>query len=396
MNIIETHDLCKQYGNALRVAHLDLDVPEGSVYGFLGPNGAGKSTTLKMILGLVRPTAGSIQVLGQNMDRANRLSVLRQVGSLIESPSYYGHLTGEENLRIVQTLRGVPEKNIREVLQIVRLDGQRGKKVAHYSLGMKQRLGLALALSLSSFTRFSAACAGVREDTLRLHILANSDSEADQELKLAVRDAILQAEGGMFAAERTKEGALRAAGADLEAIRAVAQRTVRARGYSYPVAVRLENMYFSTREYDGFTLPAGRYDAVRVEIGAHAGKNWFCVLFPPMCVPAATSDGGQDMSAYSGAEQQAVCSSYKVGFAAVEWLEGLKESLSGQGVRTLAEADGQAEQDDEAQEEPDGAEQDARRADKKETASRAGTEHSGGRTVTTADRTQAQAARTAD
>ena len=146
MNIIETHDLCKQYGNALRVAHLDLDVPEGSVYGFLGPNGAGKSTTLKMILGLVRPTAGDIRVLGKKMDGGNRLAVLRQVGSLIESPSYYGHLTGEENLRIVQTLRSVPEKNIREVLQIVRLDGQRGKRVAHYSLGMKQRLGLAAAL----------------------------------------------------------------------------------------------------------------------------------------------------------------------------------------------------------------------------------------------------------
>ena len=146
MNIIETNDLCKQYGNALRVAHLDLDVTEGSVYGFLGPNGAGKSTTLKMILGLVRPTAGDIRVLGKKMDGGNRLAVLRQVGSLIESPSYYGHLTGEENLRIVQTLRGVPEKNIREVLQIVRLDGQRGKRVAHYSLGMKQRLGLAAAL----------------------------------------------------------------------------------------------------------------------------------------------------------------------------------------------------------------------------------------------------------
>ena len=146
MNIIETHDLCKQYGNALRVAHLDLNVPEGSVYGFLGPNGAGKSTTLKMILGLVRPTAGDIRVLGKKMDGGNRLAVLRQVGSLIESPSYYSHLTGEENLRIVQTLRGVPEKNIREVLQIVRLDGQRGKRVAHYSLGMKQRLGLAAAL----------------------------------------------------------------------------------------------------------------------------------------------------------------------------------------------------------------------------------------------------------
>lgn len=146
MNIIETHDLCKQYGNTLRVAHLDLNVPEGSVYGFLGPNGAGKSTTLKMILGLVQPTAGSIRVLGKQMNRTTRLAVLRQVGSLIESPSYYGHLTGEENLRIVQTLRGVPEKSIREVLQIVRLDGQRSKKVAHYSLGMKQRLGLAAAL----------------------------------------------------------------------------------------------------------------------------------------------------------------------------------------------------------------------------------------------------------
>lgn len=146
MNIIQTHDLCKQYGNALRVSHLNLNVPEGSIYGFLGPNGAGKSTTLKMILGLVRPTAGSIRVLEKDMDSGNRLSVLRQVGSLIESPSYYGHLTGEENLRIVQTLRGIPEKNIQEVLQIVRLDGQREKKVAHYSLGMKQRLGLAAAL----------------------------------------------------------------------------------------------------------------------------------------------------------------------------------------------------------------------------------------------------------
>ena len=146
MNIIETDNLCKQYGAALRVAHLDMRVPEGSVYGFLGPNGAGKSTTLKMLLGLVRPTEGSIRMLGKSMDRTNRLAILRQVGSLIESPSYYGHLTGEENLRVVQTLRDVPEKDIREVLEIVRLDDQRGKKVAHYSLGMKQRLGLAAAL----------------------------------------------------------------------------------------------------------------------------------------------------------------------------------------------------------------------------------------------------------
>ena len=92
------------------------------------------------------PTAGEITVFGKPVNPRNRIAILKQVGSLIESPSYYGHLTGEENLRIVQTLRGAPEKDIKEVLFIVRLDGQKGKQVAHYSLGMKQRLGLAAAL----------------------------------------------------------------------------------------------------------------------------------------------------------------------------------------------------------------------------------------------------------
>ena len=146
MNIVETRGLCKQYGQAMRVKQLNLSVPEGAVYGFLGPNGAGKSTTLKMVLGLARPTAGEITVFGKPVNSRNRIAILKQVGSLIESPSYYGHLTGEENLRIVQTLRGAPERDIKEVLSIVRLDGQKGKQVAHYSLGMKQRLGLAAAL----------------------------------------------------------------------------------------------------------------------------------------------------------------------------------------------------------------------------------------------------------
>ena len=146
MAIIETRNLCKRYGTAMRVVNLDLRVPEGSVYGFLGPNGAGKSTTLKMLLGLVRPTQGQIQLFGRPMDRHSRVQILSQVGSLIESPSYYGHLTGEENLRILQTLRGLPAENIRQVLQIVRLEGQGKKKTAHYSLGMKQRLGIAGAL----------------------------------------------------------------------------------------------------------------------------------------------------------------------------------------------------------------------------------------------------------
>lgn len=206
-------------------------------------------------------------------------------------------------------------------------------------------LGLILALTLSGLGQFSAACADVRADTLRLHILANSDSEADQALKLKVRDAILEQESASFAAAQTKAGALDAAQADLDAIRAVAERTVREAGYDYPVAVRLENMYFSTREYDGFTLPAGRYDAVRVEIGAHAGKNWFCVLFPPMCVPAACDDGGQT-AAYTDAQERTVRSGYTLGFAAVEWLEELRESLSGaqreQAVTTAGHTQAQA------------------------------------------------------
>ena len=105
-DIVQTRGLCKQYGKVLRVNRLDLKVPEGAIYGFLGPNGAGKSTTLKMILGLVHPTAGSISVFGKEVNGHNRLDMLKQVGSLIESPSYYGHLTGEENLKVVQTLRG--------------------------------------------------------------------------------------------------------------------------------------------------------------------------------------------------------------------------------------------------------------------------------------------------
>ena len=145
-NLIQTKGLCKRYGSAMRVKDLCMAVPEGSIYGFLGPNGAGKSTTLKMILGLTHPTSGEIDVFGKRMNEKNRLDILKDIGSLIESPSYYGHLTGEENLRILQTLRNVPEDNIREALDIVRLTSQKDKKVAHYSLGMKQRLGLAAAL----------------------------------------------------------------------------------------------------------------------------------------------------------------------------------------------------------------------------------------------------------
>ena len=145
-NIITTNNLSKKYKDVYRVKDLDLKVPENSVYGFLGPNGAGKSTTLKMILGLVNKSSGDITIFNKQVNDKNRLEILKNVGSLIESPSYYGHLTGKENLKIVQTLRGIPEKNIDKVLKIVRLEKNKDKKVKEYSLGMKQRLGIAAAL----------------------------------------------------------------------------------------------------------------------------------------------------------------------------------------------------------------------------------------------------------
>lgn len=144
--VVKTYDLTKKYGENIVVNNLDMEVREGTIYGFLGPNGAGKSTTLKMLLGLVHQTKGEIDIFGKRFNSKNRIEILKDVGSLIESPSYYGHLTARENLKIFAAMLGLPDKNIDEVLKIVRLDKQKNKKTSAYSLGMKQRLGLASAL----------------------------------------------------------------------------------------------------------------------------------------------------------------------------------------------------------------------------------------------------------
>ena len=144
--VIETKALCKQYGPHTAVDHVELHVPQGCVYGFIGPNGAGKSTTMKMLLGLIHPTAGRVRLLGQELTEKSRLPLLRQTGSLIESPAGYLHLTAQENLEIVADLKGVPHKDIGRVLDIVHLTQERNRRVGQYSLGMKQRLGIAMAL----------------------------------------------------------------------------------------------------------------------------------------------------------------------------------------------------------------------------------------------------------
>lgn len=145
-NMIETKDLCKTYGNRTAVDHLNLCVPRGCVYGFIGPNGAGKSTSMKMLLGLVHPTSGSVRLMGQEVTEQNRIRLLRHTGSLIESPSGYLHLTAQENLQIIADLKDVKHTEIERVLEVVHLTQDKDKKVGQYSLGMKQRLGIAMAL----------------------------------------------------------------------------------------------------------------------------------------------------------------------------------------------------------------------------------------------------------
>ena len=143
--VVTTDGLTKTYGDFHAVDHLNLRVPRGGIYGFLGPNGAGKSTTMKLLLGLTRPTSGSMSVLGHPVSPRSPLPA-GAIGSLIEGPSYYPRLTGPENLAMVADYLGLPRVRVQHALATVALTGQDEKLVKDYSLGMKQRLGLAMAL----------------------------------------------------------------------------------------------------------------------------------------------------------------------------------------------------------------------------------------------------------
>lgn len=143
--IVETHGLTKKFKSKIVVRNVDLHIKKGEIYGFLGPNGAGKTTTIRMLLGLSKPTKGSIHLFGKDMTK-ERLLVLKRVGSLVESPSYYGHLTAYENLETLRILLDAPKSRIDKVLSIVRLSDEATRPVKDFSLGMKQRLGIAAAL----------------------------------------------------------------------------------------------------------------------------------------------------------------------------------------------------------------------------------------------------------
>ncbi len=143
--MITTEQLTKKYKNFVSVNNVSLHIRKGSIYGFLGPNGAGKSTTMKMLLGLTAPTKGSFAIDGRHFPE-DRITILKGVGSFIESPSFYANLTGRENLDIIRRILGLPGDSVDDALELVGLEEFGGRLAKKYSLGMKQRLGLAGAL----------------------------------------------------------------------------------------------------------------------------------------------------------------------------------------------------------------------------------------------------------
>jgi lantibiotic transport system ATP-binding protein len=143
--VIYLDDVWKSYGNVRAVRGIRLSVPQQSVYGFLGPNGAGKTTTIRLLLGLQRPDKGSINLFGKSL-AAERLTILRRVGSLVDTPSLYTHLSGRENLEIHRRLLALAKSSIVEALEAVNLTSVADRLVRHYSHGMRQRLGMAIAL----------------------------------------------------------------------------------------------------------------------------------------------------------------------------------------------------------------------------------------------------------
>lgn len=183
--------------------------------------------------------------------------------------------------------------------------------------------GLMLSILLS-LSQFSVQCQTIRDDVLRLHILANSNSDEDQQLKLKVRDAILANTDDDFTSVHTKDEAIANISRSLAKIEQIAAQVIKENGYDYSVKAEVVNMYFTTRQYDRYTLPAGYYDAIRITIGKAEGKNWWCVMFPQLCLPAVSEQESIDM--FNEAQQDIIENGdkYKASFFIIEWLEQLK------------------------------------------------------------------------
>lgn len=175
---------------------------------------------------------------------------------------------------------------------------------------------------LISLAGFYQSCERIEDSVLRLHIIANSDSEEDQAQKLAVRDEVLRCTEELFARCSTKEESIACAKENMDLIERAAKKAADENGGSYDVSACITNMTFDTRVYDDFTLPAGKYDALRIVIGSGEGHNWWCVLYPAVCLSCAESNITDSLDDRE-AEIVTDSDSYRVGFKAVEVIEGL-------------------------------------------------------------------------
>lgn len=159
----------------------------------------------------------------------------------------------------------------------------------------EKALLLSMLLSLLfNFASFQTKCENISEKVLRIHILANSDSKEDQELKLKVRDKILEYSKNKFGSIKSKEEAIILSEKSIDKIKNLVESEIENLGYNYPIKVEIVNMHFNTRQYDNITLPAGNYDALRIIIGSGKGKNWWCVMFPSICVGSCQNNDKTD------------------------------------------------------------------------------------------------------
>ncbi len=188
-------------------------------------------------------------------------------------------------------------------------------------------IGLAVAI-VCSLVGFGYDCKEIRSNVVRLHILAESDCDADQNVKLLVRDALLKSGAEIFSGTATFETASEALEKEKDKLIAIAENVLRENGFDYGVTINLEREYYTTRTYENYTLPAGEYLSLKVVLGKGEGHNWWCVMFPPLCLPAASSSS--DIDAILGADGAKIINSnpkYEMRFKIVEVFEKVKSWL---------------------------------------------------------------------